>query len=55
MYSLEAQNNRINNQIAILKSDEVQEYILKDKKNSMEFKNLYTQNLAVDHHTTFWV
>ena len=44
VYSLEAQNNRINNQIAILKSDEVQEYILKDKKNSMEFKNLYTQN-----------
>jgi polysaccharide biosynthesis transport protein len=44
VYSLEAQNNRINNQIAILKSDEVQEYILKDKKNSMEFKNLYTEN-----------
>ena len=32
VYSLEAQSNRINNQMAILKSDEVQEYIVKDKK-----------------------
>ena len=32
VYSIEAQSNRINNQIAILKSDEVQEYIVKDKK-----------------------
>ncbi len=44
VYSLEAQSNRINNQMAILKSDEVQEYIVKDKKNSMKFKNLYSNN-----------
>ena len=30
--------------MAILKSDEVQEYIIKDKKNSMKFKNLYSEN-----------
>ena len=29
--------------MAILKSDEVQEYIVKDKKNSMKFKNLYSE------------
>ena len=44
VYSIEAQSNRINNQMAILKSDEVQEYIVKDKKNSMKFKNLYSDN-----------
>ena len=44
VYSFEAQSNRINNQMAILKSDEVQEYIVKDKKNSMKFKNLYSEN-----------
>ena len=44
VYSIEAQNNRINNQIAILKSDEVQEYIVNDKKNTMQFKNLYAEN-----------
>ena len=44
VYSIEAQSNRINNQIAILKSDEVQEYIVKDKKNSMQFKDLYSKN-----------
>ena len=43
VYSIEAQSNRINNQMAILKSDEVQEYIVKDKKNSMKFKNLYSE------------
>tara|TARA_B100000925_G_scaffold8286_1_gene5895 strand:- start:3999 stop:6131 length:2133 start_codon:yes stop_codon:yes gene_type:complete len=43
VYSFEAQSNRINNQIAILKSDEVQEYIVKDKKNSAKFQNLYSQ------------
>ena len=43
VYSVEAQSNRINNQMAILKSDEVQEYIVKDKKNSMKFKNLYSE------------
>jgi capsular exopolysaccharide synthesis family protein len=30
--------------MAILKSDEVLEYIVKDKKNSVQFKNLYSQN-----------
>ena len=44
VYSIEAQNNRINNQIAILKSDEVQEYIVNDKKNTMQFKSLYAEN-----------
>tara|TARA_B100002019_G_scaffold240363_1_gene216033 strand:+ start:263 stop:2392 length:2130 start_codon:yes stop_codon:yes gene_type:complete len=43
VYSVEAQSNRINNQMAILKSDEVQEYIVKDKKNSMKFKSLYSE------------
>ena len=43
VYSLEAQSNRINNQMAILKSDEVMEYIIKDKKNSTKFKNLYSE------------
>ena len=43
VYSIEVQSNRINNQMAILKSDEVQEYIVKDKKNSMKFKNLYSE------------
>ena len=43
VYSIEAQSNRINNQMAILKSDEVQEYIVKDKKSSMKFKNLYSE------------
>ncbi len=44
VYSIETQSNRINNQMAILKSDEVQEYIVKDKKNSMKFKSLYSEN-----------
>ena len=43
VYSIESISNRINNQMAILKSDEVQEYILKDKNNSMKFKNLYSE------------
>ena len=30
--------------MAILKSDEVLEYIVKDKKNFMQFKNLYSEN-----------
>jgi len=45
VYSVESRMNRINNQMAILKSDEVLEYIIKDKKNSMNFKNLYSQNI----------
>jgi len=44
VYSVESRMNRINNQMAILKSDEVLEYIIKDKKNSVQFKNLYSQN-----------
>jgi capsular exopolysaccharide synthesis family protein len=44
VYSVESRSNRINNQMAILKSDEVLEYIIKDKKNSMNFKNIYSQN-----------
>ncbi|WP_089698096.1 GumC family protein [Candidatus Pelagibacter communis] len=43
VYSLENKSNRINNQMAILKSDEVQEYIIKDKENSMQFKRLYSE------------
>ena len=35
--------NRVNNQIAILKSDEVIEYIVNDEKNQLEFKGLYSQ------------
>ena len=44
VYSMESLTNRINNQMAILKSDEVFEYILNDKKNITKFKNLYAQN-----------
>ena len=43
VYSIEAMSNRINNQMAILKSDEVQEYIVNDKKNSTKFRNLYSE------------
>ena len=41
VYSLESIQNRVNNQIAILKSEEVIDYIVEDKKNELEFKNLY--------------
>ena len=44
VYSVESRINRINNQMAILKSDEVLEYIVNDKKNSIQFKTLYSQN-----------
>ena len=44
VYSVASQANRINNQIAILKSDEVQEYIINDKKSLAKFKNLYSNN-----------
>ena len=44
VYSLDSLNNRINNQMAILRSDEVYEYILNDKKNVTQFKNFYSQN-----------
>jgi len=41
-YSLESIQNRVNNQIAILKSEEVLDYVVEDKKNQLEFKNLYS-------------
>ena len=44
VYSLDSLTNRINNQMAILRSDEVYEYILNDKKNVTQFKNFYSQN-----------
>ena len=34
--------NRVNNQIAILKSDEVIEYVVSDEQNQLEFKELYS-------------
>tara|TARA_A100001035_G_scaffold242000_1_gene208261 strand:- start:230 stop:646 length:417 start_codon:yes stop_codon:yes gene_type:complete len=43
VYALDNQASRINNQIAILKSDEVLEYIVADKKNRLQFKDLYAQ------------
>ena len=36
--------NRINNLIAILKSDEVISHIVNDEKNQLEFKSLYNKN-----------
>jgi len=42
-YSTANMLSRVNNQIAILKSDEVIEYIVSDEKNQLEFKNLYSQ------------
>ena len=41
-YSQDAISNRVNNQMAILKSDEVMEYIVNDEKNTLEFKKLYS-------------
>ena len=41
VYSVERQSNRINNQIAILKSDQVKEYILNDQDSVLKFKNFY--------------
>ena len=41
VYTVERQSNRINNQIAILKSDQVKEYILNDKESVLKFKNFY--------------
>ena len=35
VYSIESQSNRVNNQVAILKSDEVLEYIFEDKKKQL--------------------
>ena len=42
VYSIESIQNRVNNQIAILKSDEVADYIVKDKKNRLQFEKLYS-------------
>ena len=42
-YSTANMQNRVNNQIAILTSDEVIEYIVKDEKNQLEFQALYSQ------------
>ena len=42
VYSIDTQRNRVNNQIAILRSDEVLEYILEDKKKQLEFESLYS-------------
>jgi len=42
VYSIESMQNRVNNQIAILKSEEVIDYIVEDEKNELEFKNLYS-------------
>ena len=42
-YSTIQHINRINNVIATLKSDEIKEYIVNDKKNQLEFKSLYSQ------------
>ena len=36
--------NRINNQIAIFKSDQVLEYIVQDKENSKKFQNFFSEN-----------
>ena len=41
-YSIDSMQNRVNNQIAILKSDEVIEYIVSDEQNQLEFKVLYS-------------
>ena len=37
-------SNRINNQIAIFKSDQVLEYIINDKKNFKKFQNFFAEN-----------
>tara|TARA_A100001011_G_C14300973_1_gene840776 strand:- start:606 stop:2747 length:2142 start_codon:yes stop_codon:yes gene_type:complete len=43
VYAVESQSNRVNNQVAILKSDEVLEYIVEDKKKQIEFERLYSK------------
>ena len=42
-YSTIQNINRINNLIAVLKSDEVIEHILNDEKNQLEFKSFYSR------------
>ena len=41
VYSLEDQASRINNQIAILNSDDVLDYIVNDKEKFAEFRTLF--------------
>ena len=41
-YTTDLASTRVNNQMAILKSDEVIEYIVNDEKNTLEFKKLYS-------------
>ena len=43
VYANDEFRNRVNNQMAILKSDEVIEYILSDKKIPLEFNRLYAE------------
>ena len=43
VYSIDSQTNRVNNQMAILKSDEVLEFIVEDKKKQLEFERLYSK------------
>ena len=43
-YSNFNNNNRINNQIAIFKSDQVLEYIIQDKENSKKFEMFFAEN-----------
>jgi capsular exopolysaccharide synthesis family protein len=43
-YSNINMSNRINNQIAIFKSDQVLEYIIQDKENSKKFEMFFSEN-----------
>ena len=43
-YSSINQSNRINNQIAIFKSDQVLEYIVQDKENARKFEVFFAEN-----------
>ena len=43
VYTIERQSNRINNQIAILKSDQVKEYIINDEENILKFRDFYSK------------
>jgi capsular exopolysaccharide synthesis family protein len=42
VYTFDNIQTRVNNQIAILKSEEVISYIMADEKNNLEFKELYS-------------
>ena len=47
VYSQDAISNRVNNQMAILKSDEVMEFIVNDEENTLEFKKLYSKKKKI--------